>query len=108
MRVGLESHNLHCRCRNVGKSERSVCDLAIVVVNDERNGVERVRRTHGNNAFLVLFKHLVGIAVICRYDECVIVLFDDRKQSCKSKIDRFDAYSRCVEIARMADHIAVG
>lgn len=85
MRIGLESHNLHCRCRNVGKSERSVCDLAIVVVNDERNGVERVRRTHGNNAFLVLFKHLVGIAVICRYDECVIVLFDDRKRLARAR-----------------------
>ena len=81
MRIGLESHNLHCRCRNVGKSERSVCDLAIVVVNDERNGVERVGCSYLNLTLLVLFEHLVCVAVIGGYNERNTVLIANLDKS---------------------------
>ena len=63
MRIGGIPHNLHCRCSHVGKSESTVGYFTIVIVDNKGYGIERVRGTDGDDAFFVLFKHLVGVAM---------------------------------------------
>ena len=61
-----------------------------------------------NNAFFILFKHFVCIAVVSRDKNCKSAFIRRRKNSGKPEINRFNGNDGCVKASRMTYHIAVG
>ena len=55
--------------------------LDFLIIDDERNGVERVGCSYLNLTLLVLFEHLVCVAVIGGYHECNTVLIANLDKS---------------------------
>ena len=104
MRIGFEAHELRHGRRHVAQPELAVCDLAVRVVDDEGDGVEAVRGADADDAFFVLFQHLIRVAVVGGDDEGVTLLFHDGQQTSEPEIDCLHAYPGRVEVAGVPDH----
>ncbi len=59
---------------DIGKTESGILPQRAAAAEDERHGIEGVRRTDTHGAILLRVVHLVGVAVVSGDKQCIAQL----------------------------------